>query len=142
MKKLVLLTALSMALATAGVAAWAQMGEGQGQGAGYGHRPPMSPEQRLQMMTKQLNLTTDQQEKIKPLLENESQQMQTLRQNSSLSNEDRMGQMKQLRQSTNEQIKSELNPDQQQKFQQMMSHHEPGSPGGAPPAGQMQPPPQ
>src|SRR5271157_5734971 len=136
MKKLVLLTALSMALATAGVAAWAQMGEGQGQGAGYGHRPPMSPEQRLQMMTKQLNLTTDQQEKIKPLLENESQQMQTLRQNSSLSNEDRMGQMKQLRQSTNEQIKSELNPDQQQKFQQMMSHHEPGSPGGAPPAGQ------
>lgn len=138
MKKLILLTALIIALATAGVSAWAQMSEGQGQGAAHGHSP-MSPDQRLQMMTKQLNLTPDQQEKIKPLLENESQQMQTLHQNSSLTNEDRMTQMKQIRQTTNEQIKSDLNPDQQQKFQQMQSHQGHGGPGGMAPG---QTPPQ
>jgi len=138
MKKLILLTALIIALATAGVSAWAQMSEGQGQGAAHGHGP-MSPDQRLQMMTKQLNLTPDQQEKIKPLLENESQQMQTLHQNSSLTNEDRMTQMKQIRQTTNEQIKSDLNPDQQQKFQQMQSHQGHGGPGGMAPG---QTPPQ
>jgi protein CpxP len=63
----------------------------------------MSTDQRLQMMTKQLNLTPDQQQKIKPLLENESQQMQALHQDTSLSQEDRMSKMQQIRQSTNEQ---------------------------------------
>src|SRR5271157_3777404 len=103
MKKLILPTALAMALALGSVSAWAQMGQGQG-GGQWGHGQPMTADQRLQMMTKQLNLTTDQQEKIKPLLESESQQMQTLRQDSSLSREDRMTKMQQIRQSTNDQI--------------------------------------
>ena len=114
MKKLIVLTALAVTL-TMGASAWAQMGEGHG---------PMSADQRLQMMTKQLNLTADQQQKIKPLLESQSQQMQALHQDTSLSQEDRMNKMQQIRQSTNEQIKSSLNPEQQQKFEQMMmSHH-------------------
>ncbi len=140
MKKLIALTALAVALTVAGGSARAQMGPGPGPG-GHG---PMSPDQRLQMMTKQLNLTADQQQKIKPLLESESQQMQTLHQDTSLSQEDRMSKMKQIRQGTNEQIKSSLNPDQQQKFDEMMSHHghAHGGPGEAPPAGQSTPPPQ
>ncbi len=142
MKKLIALTALAMALTVVGGSAWAQMGPGPGGGPG-GHGP-MSPDQRLQMMTKQLDLTADQQQKIKPLLESESQQMQTLHQDTSLSQEDRMSKMKQIRQSTNEQIKSSLNPDQQQKFDEMMSRHghAHGGPGEAPPAGQSTPPPQ
>lgn len=137
MKKLIALTALAMALTVVSGSGWAQMGPGQG-----GHSP-MSPDQRLQMMTKQLDLTADQQAKIKPLLESESQQMQTLHQDTSLSQEDRMSKMKQIRQSTNDQIKSSLNPDQQQKFDEMMSHrgHAHGGPGEAP-AGQSTPPPQ
>ena len=140
MKKLIALTALAMALTVVGGSAWAQMGPGGGSG-GHG---PMSPDQRLQMMTRQLNLTADQQQKIKPLLESEGQQMQTLHQDTSLSQEDRMSKMKQIRQSTNEQIKSSLNPDQQQKFDEMMSRHGHGhdGPGMAPPAGQSTPPPQ
>jgi Spy/CpxP family protein refolding chaperone len=141
-KKLILLTALAMALAIAGVPAWAQMGPGGGGpgGSQMGHGP-MSPDQRLQMLTKQLNLTSDQQEKIKPILESESQQMQTLRQDSSLSQEDRMSKMRQIRQGTNEQIKLVLNSDQQQKFEEMMSHGH-GGPHGAPPPGQNAPQPQ
>jgi len=143
MKKLILPTALAMALALGSVPAWAQMDQGQG-GGQWGHGQPMTADQRLQMMTKQLNLTTDQQEKIKPLLESESQQIQTLRQDSSLSREDRMTKMQQIRQSTNDQIKSSLNADQQQKFEQMMSHqgHGRGGPGGTPPPASSGPPPQ
>ena len=142
MKKWIALTALAVALAAVGAPAWAQMGEGQGGGQpGHG---PMSADQRLQMMTKQLNLTADQQEKIKPMLENQSQQMQALHQDTTLSQEDRMSKMQQIRQSTNSQIKTVLNPDQQQKFEQMSSRHGhgPGGMGGPPPAGQSAPPPQ
>ena len=137
MKKLILLTILSLVLATVG-AAWAQTGEAP---SAEHARGPMSPDQKLQMMTKDLNLSADQQAKIKPLLENESQQMQALHQNSSLSKEDRMSQMQQIRQSTNQQVKSELNTDQQKKFQQMqmMGPHAHGGPGGMAPAGQPQP---
>jgi Spy/CpxP family protein refolding chaperone len=128
---------MAMAFTFAGASAFAQMGPG-----GPGHGQPMSADQRLQMMTKQLNLTADQQQKIKPLLESESQQMQALHQDTSLSQEERMSKMQQIRQGTNEQIKSSLNPDQQQKFDEMMARrgHGHGGPGGAPPAGQSPPP--
>ncbi len=139
MKKLIVFTALAMAVAIGGASAWAQMGEGMAGSMG-GHGQPMNADQRLQMMTKQLNLTADQQEKIKPMLESQNQQMQALHQDTSLSQEDRMSKMQQIRQSTNEQIKSVLNPDQQQKFEQMNSRHGHG-PGGPPP-GQSAPPPQ
>ena len=70
--------------------------------------------------------------------------MQALHQDTSLSQEDRMSKMQQIRQSTNEQIKLSLNPDQQQKFDEMMSRHGHGhgGPGGALPQGQSTPPPQ
>ncbi len=126
MKKSITLTVIALALAVA--SAWAQTPPG---------RPgPMSPDQRLQMMTKQLNLTADQQEKIKPLLENQSQEMQSLRQDSSLSRDDRMSKMQEIRQSTNDKIKETLSPEQQQKFEQMMSRH------GHGPGGQTAPQPQ
>jgi len=152
-KKLILPAVLATGLAITGIAAWSQTGA-QGQESGQmgqegGHmgqmgRGPMSPDQRLQMLTKRLNLTADQQTKIKPILENESQQMQTLHQDSTLTAQDRMSKMQQIRQSTNEQIKSNLNSDQQQKFEEMMSHQHHGGMGlgGPPPSGQSAPPPQ
>ena len=142
-KKLMLPATLALALAIAGVSAWAQMGPtGGGPGGGQMGHGPMSPDQKLQMMTSQLNLTTDQQAKIKPILESESQQMQALHQDSSLSREDRMSKMQQIRQGTNEQIKPILTSDQQQKFSEMMSHQGRGGPHGAPPPGQSTPPQQ
>jgi len=143
MRKLVLPATLALVLAIAGSCSWAQMGPtGGGPGGGQMSRGPMSPDQRLQMMTKQLDLTTDQQAKIKPILESESQQMQALHQDSSLSREDRMSKMQQIRQGTNDQIKPILTSDQQQKFQEMVSHQGRGGPHGAPPPNQSAPPQQ
>jgi periplasmic protein CpxP/Spy len=141
-KKLILPATIAMAVALMGASAWAQAQMAPGQGGGQMGHGPMSADQRLQMLTKRLNLTADQQEKIKPMLESESQQMQALHQDSSLSHEDRMSKMQQIRQSTNEQIKSTLTSEQQQKFQEMMSHQGHGGMGGPPPAGQSTPPPQ
>lgn len=118
MKRTFLHLVMAFALAFGSAAAYAQMGQGGGE---YGHRQPMSADQRLQMMTKQLNLTSDQQQQIKPILENEQQQFQALHQDSSLSQQDRMSKMQQIRENTASQIKPILNADQQAKYQQMMS---------------------
>ena len=77
MKNLILPATLALVLAIAGPCAWAQMGPmGGGQGGGQMGPGPMGPDQKLQMLTNRLSLTTDQQAKIKPILESESQQMQ------------------------------------------------------------------
>lgn len=120
-----------VALFLGAIAVCAQAPAEQG-GAQWGHGQPPTAEQRLQRMTQQLNLTDDQQQKIKPILENESTQMQSLRSDSSLSQEDRMAKMKQIRESTTSQINPILNADQQKKYAEMMSHMGRGR-GQAPP---------
>jgi Spy/CpxP family protein refolding chaperone len=135
MKKVFLSTIAVFVLMAGGIAAYAQMPSEQG-GGQWGHGQPPTAEQRLQRMTKQLGLTDDQQQKIKPILENESTQMQSLRADTSLSQQDRMAKMQQIRQTTSEQITPILNADQQQKYTEMMSHqgHGHGGPGQNPPA--------
>jgi len=122
MKKLMMSALLAGLLACGGSALYAQMAEGSGQGGGAAHQMP-SPENRLQHMTKMLNLTADQQEKIKPILDNESQQMQTLRQDTSMSREDKMTKMRGIRETSNTQINSILTTEQQQKWAQMRENH-------------------
>ena len=143
MKKKLVHMAVILAMMAGGTAAYAQMEQSGGQ---YGRGPgqPMTADQRLQRLTKQLNLSDAQQQQIKPILENEMQQMQSLHADSSLSQQDRMSKMQQIRQSTSEQIKPLLNADQQQKYEQMISHqgHGRGGPGQTPPPGQVQPPQQ
>ena len=115
---------------------------GQGGGSYGGHGQPPTAEQRLQRMTQQLNLTSEQQTQIKPILESESQQMQELRGNASLSQQDRMAKIQEIRQTTASQIKPILNADQQTKFEQMMSRQGRGGHGGhGSGAGQGAPPP-
>jgi periplasmic protein CpxP/Spy len=129
MKKKLLQAAMILALLTGSAAVYAQMGPDQG-GGQMGHGPrPMSADQRLQHMTKQLNLSDAQQQQIKPILENEEKQMQALHSDSSLSQQDRMSKMMQIRQDTSSQIKPILNSDQQQKYEEMMSHHGHMGPG-------------
>ena len=131
MNKTFLHTAAMVALLLGAVAVYAQMPGEQG-GGQYGHGQMPTADQRLQRMTQALNLTDDQQQKIKPILENESTQMQSLRSDSSLSQEDRMAKMKQIHESTASQINPILNADQQKKYAEMMSHMGRGR-GQAPP---------
>lgn len=106
-------------------------------GQGGMRRMPMTTDERLQRMTQMLNLTGDQQQKIRPILDNESQQMQTLHQDTSMSREDRVAKMRSIRESTMTQITPILTPDQQKKWQGMqnrrMEHQGGMAPQGAAP---------
>jgi protein CpxP len=94
------------------------MGRDRGMGR-EGRGFAQTPEQRLENLSKQLNLTDDQKAKIKPILEGEAKQIQSLREDSSLSREDRRAKSMQIRQSTHTQIRTLLTADQQKKFDSM-----------------------
>jgi Spy/CpxP family protein refolding chaperone len=144
MKKVLIHAALAFIVALSSAAIYAQEPQDQAPSGHMGmHGQPPTTEQRLQHMTQQLNLSSEQQQQIKPILESQSQQMQALRQDTSLSQQDRMTKMQSIRQSSSSQIKAVLNPDQQAKFDQMISRQGRGGPHGgqgAPPDGAAPPP--
>ena len=90
-----------------------------GMGRHMGHRHMPTVDDQLKHLTKQLNLSDDQQAKLKPILEDQRKQMDGIRNDSSLSREDRFSKMQELRQSSDTQIKSVLNDDQQKNFDKM-----------------------
>ena len=97
----------------------------------------MDPDRQLARLTRELNLSSDQQDKIKPLLVDRQQKMQALFQDQSLAQQDRRRQMRTIAEGTNNSIKALLNDDQKQKFdamQERMRHsRREGGPGGPPP---------
>jgi len=119
MKKAMICVLLAMAVAGCAPALYAQMQGGPGQGGGMGRGMAMSPEQRLQHMTQMLDLSEEQQKKIKPILEDQSQQMQKLHEDATLTPQERRSKMQEIRQTTHEQIKPILTADQQTKWEQM-----------------------
>ncbi len=138
MRKFLFHLAVWCTLLTGATALFAQQAPPQGGGQWQRGQMP-TVEQRLERMTQTLNLTDDQQQKIKPILENEQTQMQGLRSDSSLSQDDRMTKMKAIRENTASQINPILNADQQKQYAEMMSHMGRGrGPGASPQA----PPPQ
>jgi Spy/CpxP family protein refolding chaperone len=91
------------------------------QGGGH-HRGGWSKQdtgKRVQRLTKKLNLNSDQQAKVKSILDDQQKQFETIRQDSSMSKQDRRAKMMDLHKSSDDQIRAVLNPDQQQKFDQM-----------------------
>src|SRR5258708_37387875 len=79
----------------------------------------MTPESRLKMLTEKLNLTDDQQAKLKPILEDESKQMKAVHDDTSLAPADRRAKMKELHEASTDKINAVLTPDQQAKWKQM-----------------------
>ena len=95
---------------------------GSGQEMGHhmgGHHGMPSADDQLKHLSKKLNLSDDQQAKLKPILEDQHKQMQQLWNDSSTSRQDRFSKMRELRESGDDQIKSVLNDDQQKKFDEM-----------------------
>jgi protein CpxP len=124
-----LITGAGFAQTTAGSAqttSSTQAQEQQAPQARHGHKGQRmpTPEERLQHLTKKLNLTEDQQAKIKPILEQQQQQAQTLRDDKSLSKQDRQAKFLEMHKDFSGQIRAQLNPDQQAKFDQMVQQHE------------------
>ena len=78
-----------------------------------------SVDDQIKMMSDRLNLTPDQQTKIKPILEDQRTQAQALMKDESLSDDDRRNKMRTLRESTNSKIRDVLTDDQKKQFDEM-----------------------
>lgn len=74
---------------------------------------------RLQHMSSELNLTDDQKEKLKPILQSEFQQFKSIHDDTSLSSDQKHAKMQQTSDSYKSQIQGILTPEQQQKWAAM-----------------------
>jgi Spy/CpxP family protein refolding chaperone len=71
---------------------------------------------RFERFNKAVNLTDEQQEKIKPIFQNAAQQLVTLRDDKSMSTEDRQEKARQIRKAFRDQVQPLLTPDQLGKW--------------------------
>ena len=78
-----------------------------------------SPEAHLQMLSDKLNLTEDQKAKLKPILQDQVQQLRALRDDPSLSPEQKSAKKQIIHELIHDQINNVLTPEQQEKFKQM-----------------------
>ena len=88
--------------------------------------PPQEGQHRgggnlLEMLTKKLDLTADQQAKLKPILDDQHEKMKALHEDASLKPEDKKEKAKSLREAANDQIKAILTPDQQTKYAALLA---------------------
>lgn len=108
---------LSLGLALAGTA-WAQQGT-PNTAPTTKHLHAFDSQQQLERLTKQLQLTSDQQAKILPILQQRDQQLQALREDSSLKPADRRAKAMSIAQDTNQQMDAVLTEPQRAKAKAM-----------------------
>ncbi len=98
-------------------------------------RQARSPEERvdrmLQRMTESLNLSEEQREKIRPILLDQAQQLRALREDKSLSPEDRRAKARALRRDTRLKVDQILTPEQKAKRREHWQNRR-GRRGGPP----------
>ncbi|HZD49007.1 MAG TPA: hypothetical protein VE178_09695 [Silvibacterium sp.] len=142
MHKTLCTIALTGLLSLAGGVAFAQDNtapapqQGQGQ---WGHGPRrMDPDAQLQHLTKQLDLTADQQTQIKPILVSRDEQSKALWQDQSLAPADRHAKMKTIQEDSKSKIEAVLNDTQKQKFEAMQARMHEHHQGGEAPQAQPQ----
>jgi Spy/CpxP family protein refolding chaperone len=90
-------------------------------GGGGGGKGRMSVDDRLAGLTKALDLTADQQAKIKPILQDQADKMKAVFSDSSIAKADRGAKMKEIRDATDTAIKAVLTPDQVTKFEALIA---------------------
>ncbi|MBV8552907.1 MAG: hypothetical protein JOY54_16555 [Acidobacteriaceae bacterium] len=77
------------------------------------------PSQQVRRLTKRLNLTSDQQSQLLPILTDRQQQMESIRNDNSLSAKDKHVKMHAIREASDAQIRSLLTDSQKQTYDQM-----------------------
>ena len=87
--------------------------------AGYSGPRRGGPDQRAEMLTRQLGLNPDQTTQVKALLETERSQMQAIHSNTALSREDMHSQMMAIHQTSDAKLRTMLTPDQAAKYDAM-----------------------
>jgi protein CpxP len=116
-----------------------QQQDGMRGGPGGGRRGMPSPEERLKRMTADLNLTADQQTKIKGFMEAEKTKMDALRDDTSVEGDAKREKAMAIRKDTQASIRGVLTADQQAKFdkqQEEMKNRRGPRPDGEKPPGQ------
>lgn len=88
--------------------------------ARQGHRN-FDPNQQAVRLSKRLGLSDDQAAQIKPILANRFEQMQTLRADTSLSEQDRHAKVRALIEDSNNRIEAVLSDTQKQQFEKMQA---------------------
>ncbi|HYK50810.1 MAG TPA: hypothetical protein VEU94_13875 [Terriglobales bacterium] len=81
-------------------------------------------EHRLKRLSKKLDLTDDQKEKMRPILEDESSQMKAVEGDSSLTSQQKHKKTREIRMASKSQMSAILTPEQKQKIQQGRTHGE------------------
>jgi len=76
-------------------------------------------EHRLQQLTKELNLTAEQQEKLKPILERQSEAWMKVNDDKSLTEEQRHAKLKEIGEKYAPEIHAVLTPEQRDKWRVM-----------------------
>ncbi len=117
------------------VAVFAQEGGGQRPGGPGGGRQMPTVDEQIARWSEQLTLTDDQKAKIKPILEEQRKDMAKLREDTSMSPEDRRAKSMEIRKESNEKIRKLLNADQQKKWDDMQQQMQQRGPGGPPKSG-------
>jgi Spy/CpxP family protein refolding chaperone len=96
-----------------------------GRGAGGGN-----VENRLQNLSKELNLTDAQIEKIRPILKHEVERIKEVRNNTSLSQAEARQRMATIRRNTRQHIAEILTPEQKKQWREMQQERRGGGPEG------------
>jgi len=123
-KNLARFLAVAFVFATLSLPALAQNAPAGATAEGQGmHHGMPSVEERVQHLTKALNLTTDQQAKVKSILEDQKSQMTALKQNTSMSQEDRRAKFQAIHQDAQQKIQAVLTDEQKAKFEQLQARH-------------------
>lgn len=92
-------------------------------------RHHFDPARRTEMLTKQLKLTSDQQSKVLDILKTAQSQMESLRSDTTVSQEDRRSKMMDIHKASDDQIRALLDSNQQKKWDAMQTKHEQWSHG-------------
>jgi hypothetical protein len=101
----------------------AQVNQHQTKSGQTRHQEMMTPEAMVEHLSTQLNLTEDQKAKIKPMAEEVYKKMNDVRQDNSLSEQERREKIREIHENALGQVKTILTPDQQKKLDEMMASH-------------------
>ncbi|MHB8521193.1 MAG: hypothetical protein ACYDH9_10595 [Limisphaerales bacterium] len=91
--------------------------DNQGQTQAGGRR--QTAQERMKKLAADLDLTQEQQDKLKPVFQERNKKQRELRQDTSLSAEDRRAKAKTIRDDTAKQVKAILTPEQWEKYQKL-----------------------
>jgi Spy/CpxP family protein refolding chaperone len=113
-----------LTIAFLSAAALAQNGEDQSSITSIRQQPSTYFTTRLDNMTRTLNLSSDQQQKLKPILEQETGELSEIHANPVISEKDKIKKFEEIVKNSDEQLKPILSREQWQKLQTLRKQQE------------------